>query len=93
MQASTGPVTHRPKGLPVADYLLAQGRFKHLTKRDLERIQKEVDSTWEELVGREARAAPSLTAWSFLGLINGGFLPPPHSPDKSGAAVSPTDKS
>ena len=38
-------------------------------------------------------SVPSLTAWSFLRLIHGGFLPPPHSPDKSWAAVSPADKS
>ena len=35
---------------------------------------------------------PRLPAWSFLRLIWGGVLPPPHSPGKSGAAVSPTDK-
>jgi hypothetical protein len=29
---------------------------------------------------------------SFLRLTCGGFLPPPHSPPKLGAAVSPTDK-
>jgi len=36
---------------------------------------------------------PRLPAWSFQRLICGGVLPPPHSPDKSGAAVSPADKS
>jgi len=55
LQASTGPVTHRPKNLPVEEYLLAQVRFKHLTKKDLERIQKEVDDTWDELGGREGK--------------------------------------
>ena len=38
-------------------------------------------------------SVPRLPAWSFLRLICGGVLPPPHSPDKSGAAVSPADKS
>jgi hypothetical protein len=38
-------------------------------------------------------SVPGLPAWSFLRLICGGVLPPPHSPDKSGAAVSPADKS
>jgi hypothetical protein len=38
-------------------------------------------------------SVPRLPAWSFLRLIHGGVLPPPHSPDKSGAAVSPADKS
>jgi hypothetical protein len=36
---------------------------------------------------------PRLPAWSFQRRICGGVLPPPHSPDKSGATVSPTDKS
>jgi pyruvate/2-oxoacid:ferredoxin oxidoreductase beta subunit len=48
-------ITHRPKGLPVADYLLAQGRFKHVTKKQLQAIQEQVDSTWDELVGREGK--------------------------------------
>jgi hypothetical protein len=38
-------------------------------------------------------SVPRLPAWSFLRLIYGGVFPPPHSPDKSGAAASPTDKS
>ncbi|MBE9522262.1 MAG: pyruvate synthase subunit beta [Proteobacteria bacterium] len=48
-------ITHHPRNLPVEEYLLAQGRFKHLTKKDLERIQKEVDDTWDELVIREGK--------------------------------------
>jgi len=35
---------------------------------------------------------PRLPGWSFQQLICGGVLPPPHCPDKSGPAVSPTDK-
>ena len=38
-------------------------------------------------------SVPRLPAWSFQRLICRGVLPPPHSPDKSGAAVSPADKS
>ena len=34
-------------------------------------------------------SVPRLPAWSFLRLICGGVLPPPHSPDKSGAAFPP----
>jgi pyruvate/2-oxoacid:ferredoxin oxidoreductase beta subunit len=45
-------ITYHPKGLPVGDYLLPQGRFRHLTKDDLETIQKEVDRNWEELTRR-----------------------------------------
>jgi pyruvate ferredoxin oxidoreductase beta subunit/2-oxoisovalerate ferredoxin oxidoreductase beta subunit len=46
-------ITHHPKGLPVEDYLLAQGRFEHLTKKDLKIIQKEVDRNWDELTRKE----------------------------------------
>lgn len=46
-------MTHHPKGLPVEDYLLAQGRFEHLTKKDLKTIQKEVDRNWDELTRKE----------------------------------------
>ena len=42
--------------------------------------------------GPEAKALP-LFAGSFQRLICRGVLPPPHSPDKSGAVVSPADKS
>jgi hypothetical protein len=34
---------------------------------------------------------PRLSGWSFQQRIYGGVLPPPHCPDKSGPAVSPTD--
>jgi len=37
-------------------------------------------------------SVPRLSGWSFQQLIHGGVLPPPHCPDKSGPAVSPTDK-
>ena len=46
-------ITYHPKNLPVEDYLLAQGRFKHLTHNELEIIQKEVDTKWDELTRRE----------------------------------------
>jgi pyruvate/2-oxoacid:ferredoxin oxidoreductase beta subunit len=48
-------ITHRPRNLPVDDYLLAQGRFKRLVQRDLDAIQEEVDRSWDELVRRENR--------------------------------------
>jgi hypothetical protein len=34
---------------------------------------------------------PRLPGWSFQQRIHGGVLPPPHCPDKSGPAGSPTD--
>jgi len=46
-------MTYQPKNLPVEDYLMAQGRFKHLSKEDLEVIQKEVDQSWDELAQKE----------------------------------------
>ncbi len=51
-------ITYRPKNiLPVRDYLAAQGRFKHLFKKENEHIidiiQKDVDAKWEYLQRRE----------------------------------------
>ncbi len=51
-------ITYRPKKkIPVRDYLGAQGRFKHLFKKENEHIidlwQKEVDEFWEYLQRRE----------------------------------------
>jgi pyruvate ferredoxin oxidoreductase beta subunit/2-oxoisovalerate ferredoxin oxidoreductase beta subunit len=47
-------ITHHPKNLPVEDYLLAQGRFKHLVQKDLDTIKEEVDRNWDELRRRES---------------------------------------
>jgi len=47
-------ITHHPKNLPVEDYLLAQGRFKHLVHKDLDTIKEEVDRNWDELRRRES---------------------------------------
>lgn len=51
-------ITYRPKNkLPVRDYLGAQGRFKHLFKKEFSHIidefQREVDERWEYLQRRE----------------------------------------
>ena len=51
-------ITYRPKNvIPVKDYLAAQGRFKHLFKKEnehiLEQWQKNVDAKWEYLQRRE----------------------------------------
>jgi pyruvate/2-oxoacid:ferredoxin oxidoreductase beta subunit len=53
-------ITHHPQNLPVEDYLMAQGRFKHLTKGDLEIIQEEVDQNWAELTRRDRVKRKSL---------------------------------
>ncbi len=51
-------ITYRPKNIiPVRDYLAAQGRFKHLFKKEneylIEEMQKAVDKKWEYLQRRE----------------------------------------
>jgi pyruvate ferredoxin oxidoreductase beta subunit len=51
-------ITYRPKNIvPVRDYLGAQGRFKHLFKKENEYLidewQKRVDANWEYLQRRE----------------------------------------
>ncbi len=38
-----------PVGYLVDEYYQAQGRFKHLTREDLDRIQEDVDHAWERL--------------------------------------------
>jgi 2-oxoisovalerate ferredoxin oxidoreductase beta subunit len=38
---------------PVAEYLAAQGRFRHLTPADVEQIQARVRSDWQKLLQRE----------------------------------------
>ena len=38
-----------PKGTPVIEYLKLQGRFRHLLERDVEYIQRNVDTEWERL--------------------------------------------
>lgn len=51
-------ITYRPKNIiPVRDYLGAQGRFKHLFKKENEHVieewQKRVDAKWDYLQRRE----------------------------------------
>lgn len=43
-------ITHKPKELiPVKDYLKGQGRFRHLTEKEIDLIQKRVLEEWERL--------------------------------------------
>jgi pyruvate/2-oxoacid:ferredoxin oxidoreductase beta subunit len=42
-------INHRPRGLPVREYLEKQGRFKHLTEEQTCQIQEEVDEEWRRL--------------------------------------------
>lgn len=57
-----------PKVLPVKEYLKGQGRFKHLTDKEIEEIQKRVDREFEllkkkvEMTNPEALAEKALLA-------------------------------
>jgi pyruvate/2-oxoacid:ferredoxin oxidoreductase beta subunit len=53
-------ITHQPKNLPVREYLMAQGRFKHLSPREMIEVQKDVDQSWSDLV-RKLPAQPRVT--------------------------------
>jgi pyruvate/2-oxoacid:ferredoxin oxidoreductase beta subunit len=41
-----------PKNIPMEQYLKEQARFAHLTKSQIEKIQKRVDFEWEQLLHR-----------------------------------------
>jgi pyruvate/2-oxoacid:ferredoxin oxidoreductase beta subunit len=42
-------ITYNSKGLPVEEYLSAQGRYKHLTSDQVQSIQSETDRNWQNL--------------------------------------------
>lgn len=41
-----------PNGIPVREYLKLQGRFNHLTEKDIEFIQENVDKEWARLLNK-----------------------------------------
>jgi len=41
-------INMKPSGKKVEEYLRIQGRFKHLTEREIEKIQKKVDEDWKK---------------------------------------------
>jgi len=41
-----------PKKIPVKEYVRLQGRFSHLSEKQIEAIQTEIDTKWEELLDR-----------------------------------------
>jgi len=41
-----------PAGVPIADYLKPQGRFRHLSREQIQFIQERVDADWERLLHR-----------------------------------------
>lgn len=54
-------ITHRPAGLPVADYLAAQGRYAHLGPDEIATIEADVDERWRALAERAGRRGPGST--------------------------------
>ncbi|MBN1830075.1 MAG: 3-methyl-2-oxobutanoate dehydrogenase subunit beta [Deltaproteobacteria bacterium] len=50
-------INYFPKEFPVKEYFRMQGRFKHLSDKDLEEIQKMVDEDWRILL-RKAEMFP-----------------------------------
>jgi pyruvate/2-oxoacid:ferredoxin oxidoreductase beta subunit len=52
-------ITVEPKGLPVSEYLKLQGRFSHLTARDMKAIQVSVDENWQDLKEKTLKGKPS----------------------------------
>ena len=45
-------INHEPRSLPVEEYLLKQGRYKHLTKEEIREIQKQAEEEWKRLKQR-----------------------------------------
>lgn len=43
-------INYTPKGTPINEYLKLQGRFSHLTSKDIELIQSEINKNWNNLV-------------------------------------------
>jgi pyruvate ferredoxin oxidoreductase beta subunit/2-oxoisovalerate ferredoxin oxidoreductase beta subunit len=53
-------INHEPRGLPVQEYLLKQGRFKHLKEDQIRQIQMDVDEEWEKLKRRADHSTSTL---------------------------------
>jgi len=50
VENGTYKITFKPESLiPVSEYLKGQGRFRHLTDREIDEIQKRVNKEWEKL--------------------------------------------
>jgi pyruvate/2-oxoacid:ferredoxin oxidoreductase beta subunit len=43
-------ITHQPKGIPVAEYVRIQGRYRHFSDEDITRLQCDVNEEWDQLV-------------------------------------------
>jgi pyruvate/2-oxoacid:ferredoxin oxidoreductase beta subunit len=51
-------INHTPRRLPVQEYLLKQGRYRHLKEGHIRQIQMDVDEEWEGLTHRAGRSIP-----------------------------------
>ena len=48
-------ITFRPKHeVPVSEFLKTQGRFSHLSSKEIESIQSHVDERWSQLTSLES---------------------------------------
>ena len=54
-------INHEPRCLPVQEYLLKQGRFKHLKEDQIRQIQRDVDEEWEKLKRRADYSTSTLS--------------------------------
>ncbi len=45
-------INHQPRRLPVREYLVKQGRFRHLSEEQIQDLQSQADNEWERLLGR-----------------------------------------
>jgi pyruvate/2-oxoacid:ferredoxin oxidoreductase beta subunit len=50
-------INHEPRRLPVREYLMKQGRFRHLKEVEIGRIQQEADEQWSLLKYRADRSS------------------------------------
>jgi pyruvate/2-oxoacid:ferredoxin oxidoreductase beta subunit len=49
-------INREPRRLPVQEYLLKQGRYRHLKEEQIRKIQMDVDEEWERLKQRASRS-------------------------------------
>src|SRR5512136_1118910 len=49
-------INHKPRRLPVQEYLLKQGRYRHLKEEQVKQIQRDVDDEWEKLSQRAGQS-------------------------------------
>jgi len=50
-------INHKPRCLPVQEYLLKQGRYRHLKEEQIRQIQTDVDEEWKRLKQRAGHSA------------------------------------